>query len=142
MCKLLSLCGVRFISISSRGLVSLCNVQWTPIELQGCVLFGLGMGASTREVLSTFGARGSSLALVGLLLSSCEGLHSTYFMELVSIWGRRVFSLSPAGLHSVLLGKSTSVLAGEPLCNFGQWLLFLLQLSASVKLQQGIPGAS
>ena len=64
------------------------------------VFSGWSVGASTGEVLSTFGARSSSLTLVGLLLSSCEGLHSTYFMELVSIQGRRVFSLSPAGLHS------------------------------------------
>ena len=62
------------------------------------------MGASTGEVLSTFGARGSSLTLVGLLLSSCQGLHSTYFMELISIWGRRVFPLSPLGLHSSFAG--------------------------------------
>ena len=33
-------------------------------------------------VLSTFGARGSSLIVVGLLLSSYEGFHSTYFSEL------------------------------------------------------------
>ena len=68
VCKLLSTCGVKFISISSRRAL-LCDVQQAPIELQGCVLFGLGMGASTREVLSTFGARGSSL-IMGLLLSS------------------------------------------------------------------------
>ena len=80
--------------------MSLCDVQPTPIELWGCVLSGWGVGASTGEVLFTFDARGSSLTLVGLLLSSREGFHSTYFMELVSIWGRRVFSLSSVGLHS------------------------------------------
>ena len=42
------------------------------------------------DVLSTFATRGSSLILRGLLLSSCEGLHSTYFRELISICGRRV----------------------------------------------------
>ena len=41
-------------------------------------------------VLSTFGARGSSVTIVGLLLSSCEGCHLTYFRELVSICGRGV----------------------------------------------------
>ena len=65
--------------------MSLCDVQPTPIELWGCVLSGWGVSASTGEVLSTFVARGSSLKLVGLLLSSCEGLHSTYFMELISM---------------------------------------------------------
>lgn len=35
-----------------------------------------------------FGNRGSSLTLVGLLLSSCEGCHSTYFRELISNFGR------------------------------------------------------
>ena len=91
------------------------------------------------EVLSTFVAWGSSLTLVGLLLSGCEGLHSTYFMKLISIWGRRVFSWDST---LILLEESTSVLAGKPVCHFGQWLLSLLQLSASVKLQQGNPGAS
>jgi len=84
--------------------VSLCDVQPTPIELWGCVLSGWGVGASTGEVLFTFDARGSSLTLVGLLLSSCEALHSTYFMELISIGGRRVFPLSPLGLHSSFAG--------------------------------------
>ena len=65
-----------------------------PLEVQGCVLSGSGVGGSSGEVLSTFGAQCSLLILVGLLFSGCEGLHSTYFMELVSIWGRRVFSKS------------------------------------------------
>ena len=34
------------------------------------------------RVLSTFGTRRSSLIAVGLLLSCCEGLYSTYFSEL------------------------------------------------------------
>ena len=83
----------------------MCDVQRAPLELWGCVLSGWGVGASTGEVLSTFGARGSSLTLMGLLLSSYEGLHSTYFMELISIWGRSVFSLSPVGLHSSFSGE-------------------------------------
>ena len=49
------------------------------------MLSAWGVGGSTGEVLSTFGARGSSLILVGLMLSSCEGLHSTSLRELVSI---------------------------------------------------------
>ena len=53
------------------------------------MLSAWGVGGSTGEVLSTFGARGSSLILVGLLLSSCKGRHSTHFRELVSICGRR-----------------------------------------------------
>ena len=36
-----------------------------------------------------FGARGSSLITVVLLLSSCKGLHSTYFWEFVSIFLER-----------------------------------------------------
>ena len=46
-----------------------------------------GIVGSTGEVLSTFGARVSSLLLLGLLLSS-EGLHSNYFRELVSLCSR------------------------------------------------------
>ena len=76
----------------------MCDVQLAPLELwwraplklRGCVLSDWGVGGSLGDVLSTFGTRGSSLILVGLLLSSCEGLHSTYFRELVSICGRRV----------------------------------------------------
>ena len=87
VCKLLSTCGVKFISISSRRAL-LCDVQQAPIELQGCVPSGRDVVGSTGEVLSTFGTRVSSLILVGLLLSSFEGLHSTYFRELISICGR------------------------------------------------------
>ena len=75
----------------------MCDVQLAPLELwwraplklRGCVLSDWGVGGSLGDVLSTFVTRGSSLILVGLLLSSCEGLHSTYFRELVSICGRR-----------------------------------------------------
>ena len=74
----------------------MCDVQWAPIELwwwaplvlRGCVLCGWGVGGSKGEVLSTFSASGSSLILLGLFLSSCEGLHSTYFRELVSFCSR------------------------------------------------------
>ena len=97
VCKLLSNCGVKFVSISSRWAPLMCDVQLAPLELYwraplklcGYVLFGLGVGGSMGDVLSTFGTRGSSLILMGLLLSSCEELHSTYFRELVSICGRR-----------------------------------------------------
>ena len=41
------------------------------------------------EVLSTFGTKSSTLILEVLLLSSCEGLHMTYFRELIFICGRR-----------------------------------------------------
>ena len=71
----------------------MCDVQLAPLELwwraplklRGCVLSDWGVGGSLGDVLSTFGTRGSSLILVGLLLSSCEGLHSTSLRELVSI---------------------------------------------------------
>ena len=73
----------------------MCDAQRAPLELcwrarlefRGCVLSGWGVVGSTGEVLSTFGARVSSLLLVRLLLSS-EGLHSNYFRELVSLCGR------------------------------------------------------
>ena len=48
-----------------------------------------GVGGFTGEILSTLAATGNSLKLVGLLFSICELLHSTYFRELVSIYGRR-----------------------------------------------------
>ena len=60
-----------------------------PLEDRGCVLSGWGVIISTLEVLSAFGAMGSSLLLVGFLLSICEGLHSTSFRELISIGGTR-----------------------------------------------------
>ena len=44
------------------------------------------MGGLCRGVL--FVARGSSLILAGLLLSSCEGLLSSYFRGLISMCGR------------------------------------------------------
>ena len=69
-----------------------------PLEVQGCVLSGSGVGGSSGEVLSTFGAQCSLLILVGLLFSGCEGLHSTYFRDLLSICGIKSFSLG--GLHS------------------------------------------
>ena len=47
------------------------------------------VGGFTGEILSTLAATGNSLKLVGLLFSICELLHSTYFRELVSIYGRR-----------------------------------------------------
>lgn len=60
----------------------MCDVQqahfelwWrVPFEIWGCVLPGWGVGDSRKDVLYNFGARGPSLILVGLLLSSCEGL--------------------------------------------------------------------
>ena len=59
----------------------MCDVQWaplelwwrSPVELWECVLSGWGVGSSTGEVLSTFGARGSSVILLGLTLSRCDG---------------------------------------------------------------------
>ena len=76
----------------------MCDVQLAPLELWwraplklcSCVISGWGVGGSMGDVLSTFATRGSSLILRGLLLSSCEGLHSTYFRELISICGRTV----------------------------------------------------
>ena len=96
VCKLLSNCGVRFISISSRWAPLMCDVQLAPLELCwraplklcGCVLSGWGVNGSMGNILSTFGIRGSSLILMGLLLSSFEGLQSTYFRELFSICSR------------------------------------------------------
>lgn len=44
------------------------------------------MGGLCRRVL--FVTRGSSLILAGLLLSSCEGLLSSYFRGLISLWQR------------------------------------------------------
>ena len=61
----------------------------TPLDRQGCVLSGWCVHVSTGNVLCAFGAMDSSLLLMGSLLSSCEGLHSTSFRELVSIGGRR-----------------------------------------------------
>ena len=102
MCKLLTLCGVGFISMSSRGAhLSL----WCPAGsywIVGLCPLWFGCGWLHGGVLSAFGARGSSLILVGLLLSRCEGLYSAYF---ISICGRRVFFLSPAGLHSSFAGE-------------------------------------
>lgn len=81
---------------------------------------------------------------MGLLVSSCEGLHSAYFR------GLSLFAVE--GLQSgcdilgystlVVLGISASVLAGKPLHNFGLWPLFWLQPRASVKLQWETQGAS
>ena len=79
--------------LAVEGLLSLCDVQraplefwWrAPLEVWGSALYGWGVGGFMGEVLSTYGARGSSLILVGLMLSSCEGLHSTSLRELVSI---------------------------------------------------------
>ena len=59
----------------------MCDVQqaplelcWRPpVELWGCVLSGRDVGGSTGEVLSTFGARGSSVILLGLTLSRYDG---------------------------------------------------------------------
>ena len=60
----------------------MCDVQRAPLELWwraplevwGSALSGWGVGGSTGEVLSTFGARGSSVILLGLTLSCCDGL--------------------------------------------------------------------
>ena len=156
VCKLFSTC-VRFISISNRWAPLMCDVQLAPLELwwraplevKGCVLSGWGVGGFMGDALSTFGTRGSSLILVGLLLSSCEGLHSTYFWELVSTFGssslfftRRLFSRCDILGDTTLVvpGESASVLAGEPLSHFGQWLLSWIQSKAPVKLQLGTRG--
>ena len=82
---------------AAEGLLSVCDVWWAPLELrwratlevQGCVLSGWSVGGSMGKVLSTFGTSGSSLKFVVLLLSSSEGLHSTYCRELVSICSRK-----------------------------------------------------
>ena len=76
----------------------MCDVQLAPLELwwraplklRGCVLSDWGVGGSLGDVLSTFGTRGSSLILAGLLLSSCEGLLSSYFWGFISVFGRGV----------------------------------------------------
>ena len=60
-----------------------------PLEGSGCVLSSWGVLVSLGEVLCAFGAMNSSFLFIGSLLSSCEGLHSTSFRELVSIKGRR-----------------------------------------------------
>ena len=73
------------------------DVWWAPLELRwrailkvwGCVLSGWGMSGSMGEVLSTLGSSSSSLKFVVLLLSSSEGLHSTYCRETISMCGRR-----------------------------------------------------
>lgn len=96
--KLLSTC-VRFISISRIG-VYIYDVQWVPfmfrwrapLEVWSFVLSGKGVCESTGDILSNFSARFFfffSLILMGLLVSSCEGLHSAYFRELVSLCCRR-----------------------------------------------------
>ena len=59
----------------------------------------VGVWLAPQGRFSTFGARGSSLILVGLLLSSFEGLHSTYFRELISICGRRLSSSCSRVIH-------------------------------------------
>ena len=69
--------------LAEQGFFSPCDVQWPPLKLwwrahpegRGCVLSGWVVHVSTGEVLSTFGSLGSSLILVGLLFSSCEGLN-------------------------------------------------------------------
>ena len=73
------------------------DVWWAPLELrwrvtlegQGRILSGWGMSGFMGAVLSTFGTSSSSLEFVVLLLSSNEGLHSTYCRETVSLCGRR-----------------------------------------------------
>ena len=62
--------------------------------MRGCVLSSWGVSGSMGEVLYAFATRDSSLALVGLLLSSSEResseiLQSISFRELISIGGRR-----------------------------------------------------
>ena len=73
------------------------DVQWVPLmfrwraplEVWSFVLYGKCVCVSTGYILSNFGARVFLLILMGLLASNCEGLHSAYFRELVSICGRR-----------------------------------------------------
>ena len=60
-----------------------------PLEGRAWVLSSWDVPVSTGDVLPAFGTVGSSLLLVGFLLSSCEGLHSTSFRELISIEGTR-----------------------------------------------------
>ena len=134
MCKLLTLCGVGFISMSSRGAhLSL----WCPVGsywIVGLCPLWFGCGWLHGGVLSAFGARGSSLILVGLLLSRCEGLYSAYF---ISICGRRVFFLSPAGLHSSFAGEiHFSFGWGAPL---SFWLVapFLVTVKHSCQIAAG-----
>ena len=53
----------------------MCHVQqaslelwWAPLQVKGYVLCGWGVAISMGEVPSTFGTRGSSPILMGLLL--------------------------------------------------------------------------
>ena len=82
--NMLSRLVIAFLPRSKHLLIS-----WLQSPSAGIFLSGWGVGGSMGDVLSTFGSRGSSLILVGLLLSSCEGLHLTYFRELVFICSRR-----------------------------------------------------
>jgi len=80
--KVLYSCAVRFVSISSgRTPQYIYDIQFAhlellwraPLELQIFVHSSWGVGGSTWDVLSTFGAMTSSESLVGLTLSSGDG---------------------------------------------------------------------
>ena len=64
----------------------------------------------------------------------CEGLHSTYFMEFISIGGRRSRCDILGDTTLVYLGESSSVLTRESPCHIGQRHLLFLQPWSSVKL--------
>ena len=66
----------------------MCDVQQDPLEFGGRLLSICGVVSSLVGVwLATRGRFSLSLVL-GVLLSSCEGLHSTYFRELLCICRR------------------------------------------------------
>ena len=74
----------------------------------------VAMGGLCRGVL--FVARGSSLILVGLLLSSCEGLLSSYFRGLFSLWQRgSSLGVMSRGIPLYLWGDPLQFWQGAPL---------------------------
>ena len=125
-------------------------VQWAPLELwwmtslkvRGSFIYGWHVGGSMGVGLSNFGARSSSLILVGFLLIGRDSTRRTSGSSLFVTEGllSRCDILGDSTLAKT--GESASALAVEPLRHLGQWALFLLQTRAPVKLQWGTRSAS
>ena len=141
VCKLLSSCGVRFVSISSRWVPLICDVQLAPLELWWETQGSFQVLGGNSELLSNCGGNSG-------FLSSC----STGLRVLVQLqWGTQGSSrvggnsgllLSCGGASSrVVLGRlvpSMDVQVGPGLIATCRWLLtnFAVGLFSSCRLGQ------
>ena len=122
---ILSYCGLQLLSSITGILLLSCDSEiMAPLELQLSLLL-YSDGLLCRVVLYSFGTRFSSQIFVWLLLSISEGLLSSYFGVLISIFGRGIpiYVWCLGGLLSTCGEGNFPSFGGGILCHWDKGLL-------------------